>query len=59
MIDYRETLHATGCVHDIADSTTELQTWDRQGRIRWLEMQNNFRRISESEINRLLGVRNG
>ena len=33
-----------------------LRKWDREGKIRCVRLQNNFRRIPESEINRILGI---
>ncbi len=36
---------------------TTLRKWDREGKIRCVRLQNNFRRIPESEINRILGIR--
>ncbi|WP_393970744.1 hypothetical protein OXIME_000976 [Oxyplasma meridianum] len=38
---------------------TTLRTWDREGKIRCVRMQNNFLRIPESEINRILGIKKG
>ena len=35
---------------------TTLRKWDREGKIRCVRMQNNFRRVPESEINRILGI---
>ena len=35
---------------------TTLRKWDREGKIRCVRLQNNFRRIPESEINRILGI---
>ena len=35
---------------------TTLRAWDKEGKIRCVRMQNNFRRIPESEINRILGI---
>jgi putative resolvase len=37
---------------------TTPRIWDRDGKIRCVRMQNNFRRIPESEINRIPGIRN-
>ncbi len=34
---------------------TTLRMWDREGKIRCVRMPNNYRRIPESEINRILG----
>jgi putative resolvase len=34
---------------------TTLRKWDREGKIRCVRLQNNFRRVPESEINRILG----
>ena len=33
-----------------------LRKWDREGKIRCVRLQNNFRRVPESEINRILGI---
>jgi putative resolvase len=38
---------------------TTLRMWDREGKIRCVRMQNNFRRVPESEINRILGIQDG
>ncbi|MCL4307214.1 MAG: IS607 family transposase [Candidatus Thermoplasmatota archaeon] len=38
---------------------TTLRMWDREGKIRCVRMQNNFRRVPESEINRVLGIQDG
>lgn len=35
---------------------TTLRKWDREGKIKCVRLQNNFRRVPESEINRILGV---
>ena len=35
---------------------TTLRKWDREGKIRCVRMQNKFRRVPESEINRILGI---
>ena len=35
---------------------TTLRMWDRDGRIKCVRMQNNFRRVPEREINRILGI---
>ena len=35
-----------------------LRKWDREGKIRCVRLSNNFRRVPESEINRILGVKN-
>ena len=35
---------------------TTLRMWDREGKIRCVRMVNNFRRVPESEINRILGI---
>ena len=35
---------------------TTLRKWDREGKIRCVRLQNNFRRVPESEINRILGI---
>ena len=37
---------------------TTLRKWDREGKIRCARLSNNFRRVPESEINRILGVKN-
>ena len=37
---------------------TTLRKWDREGKIRCVRLSNNFRRVPESEINRILGVKN-
>ena len=34
---------------------TTLRKWDREGKIRCIRLQNRYRRIPESEINRVLG----
>lgn len=36
---------------------TTLRKWDREGKIRCVRLSNNYRRIPESELNRVLGVR--
>ena len=33
-----------------------LRKWDREGKIRCVRLQNNFRRVPESEVNRILGI---
>ena len=38
---------------------TTLRVWDRGGKIRCVRMQNNFRRVPESEIKRILGIQGG
>ncbi len=35
---------------------TTLRKWDREGKIRCVRLQNNFRRVPESEVNRILGI---
>ena len=35
-----------------------LRKWDREGKIRCVRLSNNFRRVPESEINRILGIKN-
>jgi len=35
-----------------------LRKWDREGKIGCVRLSNNFRRVPESEINRILGVQN-
>ncbi len=35
-----------------------LRKWDREGKIKCIRLSNNFRRIPESEINRILGIKN-
>ncbi|EQD78503.1 DNA binding domain protein, excisionase family [mine drainage metagenome] len=35
---------------------TTLRKWDREGKIRCIRLQNNYRRVPESEINRILGI---
>ena len=35
-----------------------LRKWDREGKIKCIRLSDNFRRIPESEINRILGVQN-
>ena len=35
-----------------------LRKWDREGKIRCIRLSNNFRRVPESEINRILGIKN-
>ena len=37
---------------------TTIRKWDREGKIRCVRLSNNFRRIPESEINRILGIQN-
>ena len=37
---------------------TTIRKWDREGKIKCIRLSNNFRRIPESEINRILGVQN-
>jgi putative resolvase len=37
---------------------TTIRKWDREGKIKCIRLSNNFRRMSESEINRILGVQN-
>jgi len=39
------------------DATT-LRRWDREGKIHCIRLSNNFRRIPEEEINRILGIKN-
>ena len=34
-----------------------LRKWDREGKIRCVRLSNNFRRVPESEINRILGIK--
>ena len=38
---------------------TTLRMWDRDGKTKCVRMQNNFRRVPEREINRILGIQNG
>ncbi|MCW6168331.1 MAG: IS607 family transposase [Thermoplasmatales archaeon] len=38
------------------DATT-LRRWDREGKIHCIRLSNNFRRVPEEEINRILGVK--
>ena len=35
-----------------------LRKWDREGKIKCIRFSNNFRRVPESEINRILGIKN-
>ena len=35
---------------------TTLRKWDREGKIHCVRLQNNYRRVPESEINRILGI---
>ena len=35
-----------------------LRKWDREGKIRCVRLSNNFRRVPESEINRIPGIKN-
>ena len=35
-----------------------LRKWDREGKIRCIRLLNNFRRVPESEINRILAIKN-
>ncbi len=35
-----------------------LRKWDREGKIKCIRLSDNFRRVPESEINRILGVQN-
>ena len=35
-----------------------LRKWDREGKIKCIRLSNNFRRVPESEINRILGIKN-
>lgn len=35
---------------------TTLRKWDREGKITCVRLRNNFRRVPESEINRMLGI---
>ena len=35
-----------------------LRNWDRKGKIKCIRLSNNFRRVPESEINRILGIKN-
>lgn len=37
-------------------SPLTLRKWDREGKIHCIRLQNNYRRIPESEINRILGI---
>ncbi len=37
---------------------TTIRKWDREGKIKCIRLSNNFRRIPESEINRILGIKN-
>lgn len=37
---------------------TTLRKWDREGKVRCVRLQNNYRRVPESEINRMLGIQN-
>ncbi len=37
---------------------TTIRKWDREGKIRCVRLSNNFRRVPESEINRILGIKN-
>ncbi len=39
------------------DATT-LRRWDREGKIHCIRLSNNFRRVPEEEINRILGIKN-
>ena len=39
------------------DATT-LRRWDREGKIHCIRLSNNFRRVPEEEINRILGIQN-
>ena len=34
-----------------------LRKWDREGKIKCIRLSNNFRRVPESEINRILGIK--
>ena len=34
-----------------------LRKWDREGKIKCIRPSNNFRRVPESEINRILGIK--
>ena len=38
------------------DATT-LRRWDHEGKIHCIRLSNNFRRVPEEEINRILGVK--
>ncbi|WMT50579.1 MAG: IS607 family transposase [Ferroplasma sp.] len=38
------------------DATT-LRRWDREGKIHCIRLSNNFRRVPEEEINRILGIK--
>ena len=35
-----------------------LRKWDREGKIKCIRLSNNFRRVPESEINRIPGIKN-
>ena len=37
---------------------TTIRKWDREGKIKCIRLSNNFRRVPESEINRILGIKN-
>ncbi|WP_162216767.1 helix-turn-helix domain-containing protein, partial [Acidiplasma cupricumulans] len=37
---------------------TTLRRWDREGKIHCIRLSNNFRRVPEEEINRILGIKN-
>ncbi|PYB68958.1 IS607 family transposase [Thermoplasma sp. Kam2015] len=39
------------------DATT-LRRWDREGKIHYIRLSNNFRRVPKKEINRILGIKN-
>ncbi|PYB67811.1 IS607 family transposase, partial [Thermoplasma sp. Kam2015] len=39
------------------DATT-LMRWDREGKIHCIRLSDNFRRVPEEEINRVLGIKN-
>ncbi|MEM0097382.1 MAG: MerR family transcriptional regulator, partial [Conexivisphaerales archaeon] len=36
-------------------TTTTLRIWDKQGKIKCIRLSNRYRRIPESEINRIMG----
>ena len=35
-----------------------MRRWDREGKIHCIRLSNNFRRVPEEEINRILGIKN-
>ena len=37
---------------------TTIRKWDREGKIKCIRLSNNFRRVPESEINRIPGIKN-